>query len=66
MRDVCLIWIFEVERQTFNPDILRCKDLPLIWAMPSAGRPYKDKEEGNFPLSLFPLTSLASIFFHWH
>lgn len=34
--DPLLILIFE-ERHTFNPDLLRWGDPPLLWATPSAG-----------------------------
>jgi hypothetical protein len=32
-----IIKSFEVGRPTFNLDLLRCEDPPLIWATPSAG-----------------------------
>ena len=47
LEDPLLICIFEVE-DTFNLDLLKQQDLPLIWTTLSAGNLYKNVEEGSF------------------
>lgn len=55
--DPGLIQTFEVGRHTFNPDLLRWKDLPLISVTPSAGSLSRAwKKEGP----LFACLSLGS------
>ena len=42
--DPLLIWVFEIGRHTFNPDLLSWENPPLVWAAPS-GSLYKGIEE---------------------
>lgn len=54
--DSLLIQMLAVGRPTFNLDLLRWEDPPLIWAKLFAESPYKDREEGALVLCLFTLS----------
>ena len=73
-----LVQTFEVGRQTYfsDPDLkagrhkpliwtFRQEDIPLIWAILSAGSLHKDIEEGSL-CSLLVLSLLASPSLHWN
>lgn len=48
------MWIFEVERSTFNPDLLQGEDLPLIWATTVLAARVKEMEEESLPSLTLP------------
>ena len=59
-KDPLLIQISEVEKDTFNPDLMSWEDTPPTWATPSAGSLCKDTEKEGFAVCLLACSLLAN------